>query len=216
MPFSLTLHCQMHVRSFTSLLALAALLLLPACQEESSQDLSALNDTAPAARDTAAQLPDTAAGTRGPAAGPTDTTGTATTRPGGGIDTTGPGPATIPQGRYTTTASGLKYYDLQPGNGPSPDANDRVRVHYTGWLQDSGEKFDSSYDRGQPATFPLNRVIQGWTEGLQSMQVGGKRQLVVPPDLGYGQQGAGPIPSNATLVFEVELLGVEEQPGGAR
>ncbi|HEX6386217.1 MAG TPA: FKBP-type peptidyl-prolyl cis-trans isomerase [Anaerolineae bacterium] len=109
---------------------------------------------------------------------------------------------------YTTTDSGLQYYDIEEGDGPSPEAGDTVVVHYTGWLED-GTKFDSSLDRGEPFPFVLGTggVIPGWDEGVATMQVGGKRQLVIPPELGYGEQGAGGvIPPNATLIFEVELL----------
>ncbi|HVP10558.1 MAG TPA: FKBP-type peptidyl-prolyl cis-trans isomerase, partial [Phycisphaerae bacterium] len=90
----------------------------------------------------------------------------------------------------------------------SPKPTDRVKVHYTGWLTD-GTKFDSSHDRRQPAEFRLNQVIAGWTEGVGAMKVGGKRWLVLPPDLAYGERGAPPvIGSNAVLVFAVELLGI--------
>ena len=104
--------------------------------------------------------------------------------------------------------SGLRYVDLVAGTGASPVAGDQVEVHYTGWLED-GKKFDSSLDRGQPFVFPLGagRVIRGWDEGVASMKVGGRRRLIIPPDLGYGNRGAGRvIPPGATLVFEVELL----------
>lgn len=108
----------------------------------------------------------------------------------------------------TTSDSGLWFADLVEGDGRSPGPSDHVRVHYTGWLT-NGKKFDSSVDRGEPATFPLNGVISGWTEGLGSMKPGGKRVLAIPPELGYGAAGAGGvIPPNATLVFEVELLAV--------
>jgi FKBP-type peptidyl-prolyl cis-trans isomerase FkpA len=108
------------------------------------------------------------------------------------------------------TDSGLKYEDLVEGDGEEAAAGQRVSVHYTGWLLD-GEKFDSSLDRNQPFDFSLGKgmVIQGWDEGVAGMKVGGKRRLTIPPQLGYGQRGAGGvIPPNATLVFEVELLAV--------
>jgi FKBP-type peptidyl-prolyl cis-trans isomerase FkpA len=109
----------------------------------------------------------------------------------------------------TITQSGLIYRSLKDGSGPSPSATDTVRVHYRGTLPD-GKEFDSSYQRGEPATFALNRVIKCWTEGVQRMQVGGKAKLVCPPSIAYGERGAGGglIPPNATLVFEVELLAI--------
>ena len=105
--------------------------------------------------------------------------------------------------------SGLVYKSLKDGDGASPSATDVVRVHYKGTLPD-GKEFDSSYKRGQPAEFPLNRVIKCWTEGLQKMKVGGKAQLTCPPGIAYGERGTpgGPIPPNATLHFEIELLGI--------
>jgi peptidylprolyl isomerase len=108
------------------------------------------------------------------------------------------------------TASGLGYVDLVDGQGARPAAGDSVSVHYTGWLKD-GTKFDSSLDRGQPFEFAIGRgrVIRGWDEGVASMKVGGKRKLIIPAHLGYGERGAGGlIPPGATLIFEVELLGV--------
>jgi FKBP-type peptidyl-prolyl cis-trans isomerase FkpA len=105
------------------------------------------------------------------------------------------------------TASGLIYRELKPGTGASPKAWDTVKVHYRGTLTD-GKEFDSSYD-GQPLEFPLDRVIRAWTEGVQMMKVGGKAQLVCPASLAYGERGAPPdIPGGATLIFEVELLGI--------
>ncbi|ODT37194.1 MAG: peptidylprolyl isomerase [Lautropia sp. SCN 70-15] len=115
---------------------------------------------------------------------------------------------------YTTTPSGLQFNDTVIGSGDEARAGDRVSVHYTGWLYENGQagaKFDSSKDRGQPFVFPLGagHVIRGWDEGVQGMKVGGTRMLVIPADLGYGARGAGGvIPPNATLLFEVELLGV--------
>ena len=110
----------------------------------------------------------------------------------------------------TTTASGLIIEDLVIGDGPEAAKGHHVTVHYTGWLT-NGTKFDSSVDRNDPFDFPLGRghVIRGWDEGVAGMKIGGKRKLTIPPDLGYGAYGAGGvIPPNATLVFEVELLGV--------
>jgi FKBP-type peptidyl-prolyl cis-trans isomerase len=113
-----------------------------------------------------------------------------------------------------TTESGLKYIDHLVGNGAEAAKGDAVDVHYTGWLYENGKrgaKFDSSLDRGQPFKFDLGagRVIRGWDEGVAGMKVGGKRELIIPPELGYGARGAGGvIPPNATLDFEVELLKV--------
>ena len=115
----------------------------------------------------------------------------------------------------TKTASGLQYEDTTVGTGATAAAGQHVSVHYTGYLTPDGTalgaKFDSSKDRGEPFQFPLGagHVIRGWDEGVQGMQVGGARRLVIPPDLGYGARGAGgAIPGNATLIFDVELLAV--------
>jgi len=108
--------------------------------------------------------------------------------------------------RITKTPSGIEITTLKEGTGASPKAGDTVKVHYRGTLTD-GKEFDSSYKRGQPATFPLNRVIPCWTEGVQSIKVGGKAKLLCPPNLAYGSRGVpGTIPPDSPLVFEVELL----------
>jgi len=108
-----------------------------------------------------------------------------------------------------TTPSGLQYKTTKEGTGISPDTNDKVTVHYTGTLLD-GTKFDSSVDRGQPATFGLNQVIKGWTEGLQLLKEGGKATFYIPYELAYGQNGSRTIPGCATLIFDVELIKVEK------
>jgi FKBP-type peptidyl-prolyl cis-trans isomerase len=118
---------------------------------------------------------------------------------------------TVTENEVVTAESGLRYIDVKEGEGAVAKAGDTVDVHYTGWLV-SGTKFDSSVDRGQPFTFPLGagRVIRGWDEGVAGMKVGGVRKLILPPDLGYGARGNAPrIPPDATLIFEVELLGIE-------
>jgi len=115
----------------------------------------------------------------------------------------------------TTTASGLQYTDTVEGTGATPRTGQTCVMHYTGWLYDNGvkgKKFDSSHDRKEPFEFPIGtgRVIRGWDEGVATMKVGGKRTLIIPPQLGYGPRGAGGvIPPNATLMFDVELLGVK-------
>lgn len=115
----------------------------------------------------------------------------------------------------TTTASGLEFTDTVAGTGASPKTGQTCVMHYTGWLRENGakgRKFDSSHDRGTPFEFPIGmgHVIKGWDEGVASMKVGGKRTLIIPPDLGYGQRGAGGvIPPGATLIFDVELLDVK-------
>lgn len=111
---------------------------------------------------------------------------------------------------YTITPTGLKYKDLEVGTGDSPNARELVSVHYTGTLP-NGKVFDSSLKRGEPFTFPIGagRVIKGWDEGVATMKVGGKRQLVIPAELAYGSRGVpGVIPPNATLIFDVELLDI--------
>jgi peptidylprolyl isomerase len=112
--------------------------------------------------------------------------------------------------KYVTTKSGLKYLDLVEGKGATPKSGQTVTVHYIGTLK-NGTKFDSSRDRGRPFDFTLGagQVIKGWDEGLSTMKVGGRRQLEIPPSLGYGSRGIGPIPPNSTLIFDVELLGAK-------
>jgi FKBP-type peptidyl-prolyl cis-trans isomerase len=108
------------------------------------------------------------------------------------------------------TASGLQYWDIKVGTGAEAKTGSHVKVHYTGWLT-TGKKFDSSVDAHQPFDFTIgnSEVIKGWEEGVAGMKIGGKRQLRIPPELGYGGSGSGPIPANATLIFDIQLLGVK-------
>jgi FKBP-type peptidyl-prolyl cis-trans isomerase len=142
---------------------------------------------------------------------PAETASTESTTPAG--EGAPSAPAKVDEKDYKTTASGLKYAILKPGSGEEA-GHQEVSVHYTGWLQSTGQKFDSSLDRGEPITFPLGhgQVIKGWDEGVKGMKVGEKRQLVIPAALGYGEMGTpdGSIPPNSTLVFDVELVSVGE------
>jgi peptidylprolyl isomerase len=119
------------------------------------------------------------------------------------------GPPAV-SGEPTTTASGLQFIDVKVGDGASPQTGQTVVVHYTGWLA-NGTKFDSSVDRGQPFSFVIGtgQVIKGWDEGVATMKVGGKRRLIIPPELGYGANDYGPIPGNAQLIFDVELIQIK-------
>ncbi len=132
---------------------------------------------------------------------PAATEGTATMS-----DQEGPPPVSA---EPTVTASGLQIIDVEVGTGAEAVAGATVTVHYTGWLED-GTVFDSSVERGQPVTFPLTGLIQGWQEGIPGMKVGGTRRLIIPPELAYGENGSPPtIPGNAVLTFDIELLDVQ-------
>jgi FKBP-type peptidyl-prolyl cis-trans isomerase len=127
-----------------------------------------------------------------------------------GGDRSDDGPTKV-QGDPVSLGGGLQYWDIKVGKGAPAISGKRVRVHYSGWLE-SGRKFDSSYDSGRPIVFPLGRgqVIEGWDRGLVGMREGGKRQLRIPPRLGYGSAGSPPVvPGNATLIFDIEMLAVE-------
>lgn len=130
---------------------------------------------------------------------------------GGGESASPPAlPQDVAASDYQTTQSGLQIYDFSEGSGEMAETGDRVTVNYTGWLRSDSTRFDSSIGRG-PFEFQIGgRVIDGWNEGVQGMQVGGERQLVIPPELAYGASGTGPIPPNATLIFEIEMLEIQK------
>ena len=133
-----------------------------------------------------------------------------TKKPAKAADKKANGPTAV-SGKPTTTPSGLEYWDIKKGSGKLAEKGKKVSVHYTGWLTD-GKEFDSSRDAGEPIQFNLGtgEVIKGWDEGIAGMKVGGKRQLKIPPALGYGPRGFGSsIPPNSTLVFDVELMDVK-------
>lgn len=137
-----------------------------------------------------------------------EATPTPTSSPGESGTQSVNGPPSV-TGTQEETASGLNYIVIESGSGDAPGLTDTVVVHYTGWLESDGTKFDSSVDRGEPAEFGLQQVIAGWTEGLQLIQQGGTIRLIIPPDLAYGEAGRPSIPPNSTLIFDVELLEIK-------
>jgi FKBP-type peptidyl-prolyl cis-trans isomerase len=172
--------------------AALTVIVLAGCQQSSTES------AAPAS---------TGSTTTGAAQGTSGTTSTTNTKT---TTTSSSATSVTTSSQEITMPSGLKYEELKVGDGAVAETGTTVSVHYTGWLT-NGTKFDSSLDRGQPFSFRLGtgQVIRGWDEGVKGMRVGGKRKLTIPPDLGYGEAGAGGvIPPNATLLFEVELLGV--------
>jgi peptidylprolyl isomerase len=183
------------------LLAIALLCVAAGCKKNADGTVSA-----PPAATSTTTTSSTTTTTAGPA-----TAAPAAAAPAATTTTTTTTTTAAPDLKTVTAASGLKYQDVAVGTGPSPQAGDTVTVNYTGTLDD-GTKFDSSIDRGTPFDFTIGvgQVIKGWDEGVMSMKVGGKRNLIIPSDLGYGATGAGGvIPPNATLHFYVELLGIK-------
>lgn len=173
------------------MVAVVAFLSMAGCREDPSAD------------------PDTATGSSSPSSSHRGSTGSAGVS-AGGMSSTAKSTASAFAGAEVTTPSGLRYQTLVEGTGAVATRGRVVSVHYTGWLTD-GARFESSLDSGRPIEFPLGtpNIIRGWNEGLEGMRVGGKRRLTIPPDLGYGPTGRAPsIPPNATLIFEVELIGV--------
>jgi peptidylprolyl isomerase len=194
-------------------LAAALALALSACAATKNSNTDTGEKTTEA---TAATTSTVAEGAKAPAA---DVVETPTTAPANHPDSAPANPDSAPAapaaaGDLVTLDSGLQYRDLIVGSGASPQKGQTVVVHYTGWLSEDGEpgaKFDSSLDRGETFKFPIGagRVIKGWDEGVATMKIGGRRRLIVPPDLGYGDRDLGVIPPNSTLIFDVQLFGLE-------
>ncbi len=182
--------------------ALLALALLAGCSQPAQPERPAAapqGTSADAVKEGADNK--TTSGDARPEMGPPEPAGPAAPEKATNVDKLGP--------KAVTTKSGLKYEDLVVGKGKEAKTGSSVKVHYTGWLTD-GTKFDSSLDRGEPFGLTLpGQVIAGWNEGIPGMKAGGKRKLVIPSDLGYGDSGSGPIPAGATLVFDVELISVD-------
>jgi peptidylprolyl isomerase len=150
---------------------------------------------------------------QGPQAAPQEQSAASSSGGAAAAPTSEPAPLTAAAGTRRTTASGLTIIDVVVGTGPAAKDGDNISVQYTGRLESNGKKFDSSYDRNEPFSFVLGQgqVIKGWDEGVADMKVGGKRQLIIPPELGYGAGGTpdGSIPPNAALVFDVELVKIQ-------
>ncbi len=185
--------------------ALAASVALAACGDDNKNGSATKPAGSGATQVTGGVRPSSSA-TAGQAGQPASPAAQGTAADGQASDGNAPG---IPElkGQIVTTASGLRYIDEKVGDGASPAKGQTATVHYTGWLT-NGKKFDSSVDRGTPFTFNIGqgRVIKGWDEGVATMKIGGKRRLIIPASLGYGASGSPPIPANATLIFDVELL----------
>jgi peptidylprolyl isomerase len=189
-----------------SFLLVSLAVLLSGCAPEPTPEAT----SAPQQETVAVATPEAAPATPAPSTAPTATpAGDSGAKPAGPSAPAAPWSTTLGP-KSVKKDSGLQYEDLKVGTGKECPPGATVRVHYTGWLPD-GKKFDSSVDRGEPATFGLDQVVKGWGEGIPGMKVGGKRKLVIPSALGYGENGTpdGTIPPGATLVFEVELLEVQ-------